>query len=356
MKIGILTHHYINNYGAFLQAYALHKSISELFPQADVEIINLVNFKHYIINTGGWFRFNTKNDNIKTWIDKTKVPHVFYKARKNELKMSRLCFSVNQINSLNYDCIIIGSDEVWNYADKKSFSPVKFGVGLKCKNIIAYAPSVGKTAATNVPSVVSEGIKKINFISSRDALTSELVKKITGNLPTEVLDPTFLSSFPKAELKIKKKPYFLFYYCDKMPEKIKKQIREYAEKNNYAIYGAGESDKSFTDRSISLTPFEWVEMFRNASYVFTGTFHGTVFSILNKKPFSVYLTNESRIKKVHDLLHSLNISDRDISVNYIFEYNKMCNEIDYADVYKIIEKKRKQSIEFLKKSIVGEGE
>ena len=50
MKIGILTHQYINNYGAFLQAWALRKAISELFPEDEVQIIDYVNVKHYIIN------------------------------------------------------------------------------------------------------------------------------------------------------------------------------------------------------------------------------------------------------------------------------------------------------------------
>ena len=33
MKIGILTHQYINNYGAFLQAWALRQAIAEIFPE-----------------------------------------------------------------------------------------------------------------------------------------------------------------------------------------------------------------------------------------------------------------------------------------------------------------------------------
>ena len=40
MKIGILTHQYINNYGAFLQAWALRKAISELFPEDEVQIMS----------------------------------------------------------------------------------------------------------------------------------------------------------------------------------------------------------------------------------------------------------------------------------------------------------------------------
>lgn len=39
MKIGILTHQYINNYGAFLQAWALREAIAELFPNDEVQII-----------------------------------------------------------------------------------------------------------------------------------------------------------------------------------------------------------------------------------------------------------------------------------------------------------------------------
>lgn len=62
MRIGILTHHYINNFGAFLQAYSLQQAIKELHPEDDVYIINCVNIKHFIINTGGWFRFYRKKE------------------------------------------------------------------------------------------------------------------------------------------------------------------------------------------------------------------------------------------------------------------------------------------------------
>ena len=40
MKIGILTYHRSINYGAFVQAYALQKLISECIPDAKVEIID----------------------------------------------------------------------------------------------------------------------------------------------------------------------------------------------------------------------------------------------------------------------------------------------------------------------------
>lgn len=76
MKIGILTHQYIDNYGAFLQAYALREAMAKAFPEDQVEIINC-------INVGGWFRFYKDREGIKEWLRKIRIPGIFSKARKN---------------------------------------------------------------------------------------------------------------------------------------------------------------------------------------------------------------------------------------------------------------------------------
>ena len=55
-KIGILTHHYIHNYGAFLQGYALQEVIKNLYPNDEVYMVNYINKKHEIKNILGWFR------------------------------------------------------------------------------------------------------------------------------------------------------------------------------------------------------------------------------------------------------------------------------------------------------------
>ncbi len=352
MKIGIMTHHYINNYGAFLQAYALQNALSEMFPDDTVEIIDYINLKHSIINTCGWFRFYSKRENFKCWVSKIKVPLTFSTSRKKHMNLSKRCYSVSGINKQKYDCIIIGSDEVWNFADSKGNTPVKFGIGIECKNIIAYAPSVGNAnCAEDIPDYVIEGINKFKAISARDDLAAELVHNITGNMPQRVLDPTFLTQFPVEKKTVNAKPYLLFYYCERLPEKMKQQIFDYAKRNGLAVYGAGECDARYDDVTVNLTPFEWVDMFRNAEFVFTGTFHGAVFSILNKRQFKVYLTNESRIKKVGALLNELNIHNRNINSEFEFNLEQMKAEIDYNTVYEAIDTKRVQSLEFLRKAI-----
>jgi len=350
MKIGILTHHYVNNYGAFLQAYALREAVAKEFPEDTVEIIDYVNIKQFVINTGGWFRFYRNRENLKCWLQKIRIPMTFAKARKTEMCLSPICFSAEKVNRQGYDVILIGSDEVWNYKDWRSNDPIKFGQGLTCRYIAAYAPSVGNSE-DDVPDYAAEGIKRMADVSVRDRKTGELVKHVTGKAAQQVLDPTFLTELTEKERIDVKKPYILFYYCDHLPTEIREQIYRHARSMGMAVYGAGECDKRYDAITANLSPFEWIEMFRNASFVFTGTFHGAVFSILNEKPFKVYLTNKSRIQKVNSLLEVCGLDDREIGMDFVFDYEKMKNEIDYVQVGKKLQRERAVSMDYLRETI-----
>lgn len=347
-KIGILTHHYINNYGAFLQAYALDEAIEKLFPHDEVWIINYVNIRHFLINTAGWFRYYRNRETLKMWREKIKLPLAFSAARKKYLKMTPLCFGAKKINDAHFDCIIVGSDEVWNYTDSKANAKIKFGIGLKCGKLISYAPSLGKTAPEDpVPDYVRKGIRRFDSLSARDGNTKKMVESITGKTCTMVLDPTFLAEFPATKSFAPGEKYILFYYCEKLPEEILRKITEYANQNHYRIYGAGECDQRYDAITVNLSPFEWVEFFRHAEYVFTGTFHGAVFSILNRKQFGCYLTKPSRIRKVNDLLDFLAIGDRTLTP----EMDVLSKVIDYDAVFKIVDEKKRISLDYLINSI-----
>lgn len=346
MKIGILTHHYINNFGAFLQTYALQEAIKEMYPKDEVYVINAINLKHFVINTGGWFRFYKDRENFKAWIEKIHLPSTFYKARKQYLNLTKRCYSTKEINKLGLDCIVIGSDEVWNYQEGKGNAAVKFGEGLDCKKLIAYAPSVGKSCVTEqMPQYIKSGLERFHAISSRDDLTEEFVEKTVNIKPKRVLDPTFMAPFPQENYKKAQTPYIMFYYCDGIPNELKKQIVDEAHRKGMKVYGAGECDKKYSDITVNLTPFEWIGMFRNAEFVFTGTFHGAVFSILNHRQFQVYMTNQSRIKKITSLLNQFAIDLKSVD---LMQGNKPFEEkISYHIVDEHIDALRKQSREFL---------
>lgn len=351
MKIGILTHHYINNFGAYLQAYALQQAVVQKYPQDEVYIIDLINVKHFVINAGGWFRFYKNKETFSHWIQKTKLPQTFAKARKAKMHLTKRCYSAKDVNSLGLDCILVGSDEVWNYKETKGNAKIKFGDGLVCKKLIAYAPSVGQTDEDQVPDYVEQGIRGFFAVSARDDLTEKLAGKIRNEKIERVVDPTFLAEIPDEPFSGITKPYILFYYCDGLDPLEKEKVFQYAKEKGMAVYGAGECDKKYTDITVNLTPFQWVWMFRNANYVVTGTFHGAVFSILNKRQFACFLTNPSRIKKVGSLVEEFGLKDRRSKGTAAEIISILETKIDYEAVFEKIDKRRNESMQFITNAI-----
>ena len=354
MKIGIITHHSINNYGAFLQGWALQEKIKALFPHDEVYMINYIIPKQNIINIGGFFRFYPGSETPVSWLNKITQPAIFANTRRKYYNMTKAVYNAGQINALGMDCIVIGSDEVWNYLDPKSYSLIKFSKGLNAKRIVAYAPSVGKSTGTDIPDEVREAMKGFTSLSARDVSAQDMCERATGIRPMLVCDPTFLTPTPVVDnekiRRLTKKPYVLFYYCNGIPQELKEKIISDAKKKGYAVIGAGEYDKLYSDMAVRLTSFEWAELFRHAEYVYTGTFHGVVFSIINRKDFRVYASIESRVKKITALLDQFGIGNRDIAGA---DADKN-DAIDYDAVYRNIDRLRDDSENYLLRAISGE--
>lgn len=355
MKIGILTHHTINNFGAFLQAWALQQKLKALFPNDEVCIIDYVIPKQNIINVGGFFRFYPSAETPKSWLHKVSQLRIFAQTRAEHLTLSKRVYNAEQINALGLDCIVIGSDEVWNYLDPKGFSMIKYSEGLCCKRIVSYAPSTGKASGTDAPEAVNRAMQGFTALSARDRGAQALCETALGVTPRLVCDPTFLTETPVVDneiiQKLTKKPYVLFYYCNGMPHERKQALIESAMAKGYAVLGAGEYDKLYSQMSLQLTPFEWAELFRRAQYVYTGTFHGVVFSILNRKSFRVYASIDSRVKKIAALLSQFGIGERNLSEDAVFDETDC---IDYDAVYRYVQTLRESSSDYLLRAVSGE--
>ena len=185
---------------------------------------------------------------MSDWLEKIQVPITFTKARKRYMNLTKKCFTVRSINELHFDCIIVGSDEVWNFIESKANAKIKFGEGLSCQKLIAYAPSVGQTSVTELPNYAVNGIRRFAAISARDDITEEICQSIRNEKIKRVVDPTILVDIPTELVRDIRKPYILFYYCDGLSGLEKDKIFEYAKRNGLAVYGAGECDKCYTKK------------------------------------------------------------------------------------------------------------
>lgn len=355
MKIGILTHHSINNFGAFLQTWALQEKLRALFPDDEVCVVNYIIPKQNIINVGGFFRFYPGAETPASWLQKITQPAIFADNRKQYLRLTKPVYTAAQINALGLDCIVIGSDEVWNYLDPKGFSRIKFSEGLTCERIVAYAPSTGKATGTDAPDAVCRAMRGFTALSARDKGAQALCEKALGVTPQLVCDPTFLTATPPVQSekirRLTEKPYVLFYYCNGIPRELKKQAVDRAHAQGYEVLGAGEYDSLYSQMSIRLTPFEWAQLFRRAQYVYTGTFHGVVFSILNRKDFRVYASIDSRVKKIAALLLQFGIEERPLTADSI---DCADDPVDYDAVYGRINRLRESSSDYLLRAVNGE--
>ena len=338
-----------------MQAKALLSEINEMYPNAKVEFINYRVKKHERVNSVHFFGFKPKRgDTLFGFIEKIKLFYTHKKAEKS-LPQSVRVNSASDINSLDYDLIIVGSDEVWNFNDV-AYSSIKFGYGLKCPHV-SYSASVGGSSANddNIPPKVKIGLKNFRNISVRDEKTEEFVEFLIEHKVTRTLDPVYLYSYKltvrkKTKRIVNEKPYILIYDC-RLENKQVEELITYAKKNNYRILGAGEYRNWYsTVSTTNITPYEWAYLFQNALAVVTGTFHGTSFAIKYNKPFVAYLTEQNRINKVGSLLQEFKLTNRIVdSTGDIIKV--LVQPIDYKEVNAILDQKRIISIEYLRECI-----
>ena len=153
MKIGILTFHRAHNYGAMLQAYALHKVLSD--KGHNVEFLSYRNER--IEDAYRMFRWTYNRDNslitnikgllaeIILFFQWQKRRHAFRSFAKQFLPESEKITERGICKkSFDYDALFFGSDQIWTTRFLKSFDPVYWGeVDLQHGAKIAYAPQYG---------------------------------------------------------------------------------------------------------------------------------------------------------------------------------------------------------------------
>lgn len=197
------------------------------------------------------------------------------------------------------------------------------------------------------------GLKNLKNISVREEKGAEIVKNLTSQKAEVCVDPTLLLSanewdeIIKKPEKMPKGKYIFTYFLGKYSKKRKKYIYDFAKENNLEVVNLGRLQYL---KYYYIDPSEFLYLLKNSEIVLTDSFHGSVFSIIYKKPFYIFEREEnikSMNSRIETLLNKFDLKERKIK-NYS---NKISLDCDYSKIDDILEKEKNKSMEFLKNSL-----
>lgn len=333
MKVGIVTIFDAYNYGSFLQAFAMQRFLEQ--NGHNVYMIDVRTSLKSVVAQ----KYFAKS--IKRTILKLRR---FFAYRKDWKKLNIVpCSKYPEV-----DIALIGSDEVWNI-ENGSFDHSTFYYGKipRAQKVIAYAPSLGYSTFESYQRRMDlcKSIKKnITWFGARDSFTESFLKAIGIVNINRVCDPTILLydkwvNFENMNTLLPKKRYMIYYsYKEETP--FKDMILRFAAEKRLKVISVG-FDYKWCDAQIIASPFEFLHLVNNASYIVTSTYHGTLFSTMYKKKF----IEVEPARKVVDYLEQIGV-DRiaDINAGYDTFKNLLDSNIDYTQIFEKFESMRKTSI------------
>lgn len=332
MKIGITTFQRAHNFGAQMQMYALYNFLRSHghdvwildYHCAPVEDVYID--QKYYRNIRRYLRKNILYGikllllDIRSLVcgyQKKKINRFINFTHENFQLTKR--FEDNQNMPTDFDVLITGSDQLWNYQITKGRKEVYFldnSVEFKIPPIrIAYAVSVEKKYFQNLIDDI-EYVKKVlgnfSWVSVREKSLEEMLYKQMGVYADTVVDPSlFLSREDCLKIAIKPKEtnYICVYrvnpttYLNRLAKKIAKEKGLKVVYVNAATIAMNKAD--------SYGPREIIGYICYADVVLTSSFHGTAFSVINKKNF--YSAYDGESSRVQGLLEIIGLNNRFLS-------------------------------------------
>lgn len=277
-------------------------------------------------------------------------------------------FSQLRTEAEKYSAVLVGSDQLWL---PRGYSTGFFNLMFVPDYIpkIAYGTSFGvNIMPESKKKVARKFLNRLDYIGVREIRAAEMVKELTGRSVSTVVDPTMLFSDEKWKSIIPekqipplrgKKYIFCYYLGDNLEQR--KEAERLRRKTGYEIVFIPHLDEfirndiSFGDIQLfEIGPAEFVNLIRNAEYVCTDSFHGSVFSLLNHKPFITFerFKNDdrnSRNSRIISLLFQTGLTERRFQGDIL---SQMFKPIDYNLVEEKIEEMRKKSLEYLSDALL----
>ena len=369
MKIGIITIQKCNNYGADLQAYALGAKLRSM--GYDAENIDYLFYKHPR-HQGSKLEKPTLPISLKNRIKELLSPIIAtLKGLRNRcvsierrkrfdewfnanVKVGREYRSVKSLydDPPKYDVYVTGSDQVWNPRLYSNIKPYFLDFAPQDKRCIAYASSIGvPTISPLVYKTYKKLLARYSAIGVREPTSERIIAGMGLCAPVKtVVDPTLLLTCEEW-LAVARQP---------------KDVRPYSYVVEYNLEGK-EAIHAFAMRcakqlSVSLIditasaygPGEFLWLFAHARAAVVCSFHGTIFSVMNKVPFySVYQESAGRNGgRIALFAKSIGLGDRMIPYSRLGSV-QLDFIVDFTNAERSLEKIRHDSTEFLRSAIDG---
>ena len=367
MNTATITLHTAHNNGSFLQAYALQKTINKM--GYSNKIINFVPMAQYALYQNIIFKELSAKGIIKGMLN---VPnYLALKKRKDRfngaldnLNLTSKFDNEDDFASISedFDCLIAGSDQIWNNASMPDFSNLYLLPVNKYK--ISYAPSFGKSLKNQFGSEILNQISQFDYLSVREQSVKQELDNLLPNKEVKVvLDPTFLLDKEEyAELSrnanCKYNGDYIFFYCIKATNDVLKTVKEISKILNMPVVTVFTGVNTYKCQvfgqkiDFQAGPAEFLQYVQNAKYVISNSFHGVVFSIIYNKTFFRIADNEDgKIKideRLDSILNMLELSVQNVITNSSISLN---TDIDYAVASEKMSDLRNESLGWLQEAL-----
>lgn len=351
---------HVDNYGSLLQAYALQTAIEKLGHRCQAICYGAPK-KYVLLQALLYYRRN----------------RAFADFRKNAIHHTRryLDFAALKADPPKADVYVTGSDQMFNPRWTKTDPSFFFNFLPKDRRgdykKIAYSSSFAvRDIPDDLKPMYATELSDYDALSLREQSGVELAEKLTGKPASLCCDPTILLTkedwlkfAEKAKRKIRK-PYILCYNLKYMADpypmanKVERRVQEELGLPIIFLNGSKRDVGKPNSKIVkNATPYEFVDLFMNASFILTSSFHGTVFSLHSGKPFIAYhLADTKSDSRVYDLLARCNALNHAMPIASDSALAPLSSCAADPEAAPALSEFRTDSQEWLKKAIVEKRE
>lgn len=339
-KVGIITFHRAENFGAVMQTYALQEALRSFGAESfiiDHRNGNIESQYHILNPSILWSRKNVL------------VSLMNYLGRFKSLKSRRIKkkgyidFRNEYLNVVaeskwkECDVLITGSDQVWNLHLTGGFDDFYFLnlPHVKNQKRISYAASSDKDPKELLKQnseLVTAALENFDRLSVREEFLKDKLQKLIDRDMAVLPDPTFLldvSKYDEIAIKPKEKGYVCVYHMTPASEgrELAERIASKLGLDVVELFGGYEVIKSGHICKADLSPRELLGYLKYADQIVTTSFHGIAFSVKFGKNFWVIDKGDNFRQK--NILNKLGLNDRlvrnpdDVNIDEPIDYSKV---------------------------------